>query len=188
MTEKNKNIKMALFTISFLIVTAIVIVYSWRALGKVGAELDYSMLIKLNNATDHDMLVAIFPIVTSSGKVIEVSTRSNKTSRRTGPSTPSREEITSSVVPSVTSYKEVMKRGGIEQVMLEKNSYESVLYYLGTEVDSQNIAVCVIAWKVPGNLDFSIFQEEPYFVQTIYKPEFKIGPEEYGVFASVTIE
>ena len=33
----------------------------------------------------------------------------------------------------------------------------------------QNIAVCVIAWKVSGNLDFSIFQEKPYFVQMLYK-------------------
>lgn len=188
MKVRIKNKKKFLLIISFLIVTAIVIVYSWHSMGKYTREFDYRILIEMKNATEYDMLVAIFPIAMSQGKIIEVSTRSNQTSRRTGDLTSPLEETTYSVVPSVTSSKEVVKRGGIEQLRLEKNSYEFVSYYLGEEVDFQSIIVCVIAWKTYGNLDFSVFQEEPYFVQTFYKPEFKVGPDEYGAFASLTIE
>jgi hypothetical protein len=98
------------------------------------------------------------------------------------------------IFPIVNSSEEVLEESTVKQVKLAKKSREFVSYYLGKNVNLKNVVVCTIAWKIDSDkqkafaLNEALLQGEPYLVKTFYDPKFELGPEKYGIFATLVIE
>lgn len=75
-----------------------------------------------------------------------------------------------------------------KQIILQKNSSIFATYYLGKDVDFGHLIICMIAWKINNDTNIAILGENPYLIRTFSDPNFKIGPEKYGVFAKFIIE
>ena len=94
------------------------------------------------------------------------------------------------IFPILISSTDVLEENNIKQIQLNPGESKFILYYLGRNINMENIIVCITVWNMKSehNINSNILSSEPYLFKTYYDPKFEIGPEKYGIFAKLVIE
>jgi hypothetical protein len=148
-------------------------------------QIDYAIKLRLNNKTDKNMLVLLCPLVTWSGHVVEKASTAHDWRNEGYVGVPLEGEWRAVSVNAAP--RQVVARTVTEQVSLRKKTSQLVNYYLGKNVDFQNLMICVVAWELVDSDANDLFQP-PYLVRTLYNPVYETGVERYGLYGEVTID